>query len=346
MAEYTKKEIKEIKCLLRTAGNPVMYRKYLTISLHMKGFTNKQIAEMLDLDQHTVGSYVRIYKSQGVDGLIPQKPSGRPKFLTKEQEELVYDTISNKTPENVGFDGVKNWTARLACLWVLETFGIQYKVNGMLKLFHRINLSYTRPTYVLAKADPEKQEQFREEFEKVKRALLNGEIDHIVIEDESSIRDYQAIMKSWFPKGQQKLIRTYGKHESVKLIGIINYETGHVYVEESEEFNAQIFLNFLKNILELYPEGRIVMVLDNSKVHHAKLLNDFLEANPRLKLMFLPPYSPKMNIIEGLWGWLKDTCINNVFFDKFYKVRLAIRKFVALVNSDLAQTIDRLCVQM
>ena len=76
-------------------------------------------------------------------------------------------------------------------------------------------------------------------------------------------------MKSWFPKGEQKLIKTYGKHESVKLVGILNYETGNVYVEETEEFNAQVFLGFLRKVLALYPSGKIVMVLDNSKVHHA-----------------------------------------------------------------------------
>jgi transposase len=153
-------------------------------------------------------------------------------------------------------------------------------------------------------------------------------------------------MKSWFPKGKQRLIKTYGKHESVKLVGILNYETGKVYIEEAEEFNAQVFLDFLKQVLILHPDGKIVLVLDNSKVHHAILLNDFLEANPRLTLMFLPPYSPKLNIIEGLWGWLKDTCINNVFFAKFYQIRLAVRKFVAMVNSTPDIVIDRLCVQM
>jgi len=176
--------------------------------------------------------------------------------------------------------------------------------------------------------------------------LINGEIAHILFEDESSIRDYQAIMKSWFPRGEQRLIKTYGKHESVKLTGILNYETGKVHIEESSEFNAQVFLDFLKKVLVLYPNGKIVMVLDNSKVHHAILLKDFLNANSRLSLMFLPPYSPKMNIIEGLWGWLKDTCINNVFFDKFYKVKITIRKFVDFVNANPDETIDRLCVLM
>jgi len=153
-------------------------------------------------------------------------------------------------------------------------------------------------------------------------------------------------MKSWFPKGHQRLIKTYGKHESLKLIGILNYETGMVYVEEAEEFNALIFLGFLERTLALYPIGKIVMVLDNSKVHHAILLNDFLKNNPRLTLMFLPPYSPQLNIIEGLWGWLKDTCINNVFFAKFYQIRLVVRKFIAMVNTNPAQTIDRLCIQL
>ena len=36
------------------------------------------------------------------------------------------------------------------------------------------------------------------------------------------IRDYQAIQKTWFVKGRQKVIQTYGKHEGVKLLGILD----------------------------------------------------------------------------------------------------------------------------
>jgi hypothetical protein len=132
--------------------------------------------------------------------------------------------------------------------------------------------------------------------------LIDGEIAHILFEDESAIRDYQAIMKSWFPKGEQRLIKTYGKHESIKLIGVLNYETGKVHIEEAEEFNAQVFLDFLVKVLAWYPDGDVVMVLDNSKVHHAILLKDYLKSNPRLTLLFLPPYSPKLNIIRGSMG--------------------------------------------
>ena len=52
------------------------------------------------------------------------------------------------------------------------------------------------------------------------------------------IRDYQAIQKTWFAKGQQRIIPTYGKHEGVKLVGFLNYETGEVYVEEHQKYDA------------------------------------------------------------------------------------------------------------
>jgi transposase len=68
-------------------------------------------------------------------------------------------------------------------------------------------------------------------------------------------------------------------------------------------------------VLKKYPSDKIVMVLDNARIHHAKLIQPFLENNrERLELVYLPPYSPPLNLIEGLWKWLKETVINNVFF--------------------------------
>lgn len=177
------------------------------------------------------------------------------------------------------------------------------------------------------------------------KKLLNGDISKILFEDESMIRDYQAIMKTWFPRGRQRIIPTYGKHEGVKLVGCLDYETGHIYVEEHKKYDAEVFLGFLRNVLNLYPDGKIVMILDNAKIHHAKLLQEFLEENKeRLELVFLPPYSPNLNKIEELWGWLKDSVINNVFFHSCEEIRKAVQKFISWVNTIPQATIDRLCL--
>ena len=161
------------------------------------------------------------------------------------------------------------------------------------------------------------------------------------------IRDYQAISKTWFLKGQQRIIPTFGKHEGVKLVGIMDYETGKIYCEEHKKYDAEVFLRFLKKVLKIYSNGRIVMILDNARIHHAKLLKEFLEQNKyRLELVFLPPYSPKLNLIEGLWGWLKSSVINNVFFSNVSEIQEAIQGFIAGINEEPQVTIDRLCVQL
>lgn len=160
------------------------------------------------------------------------------------------------------------------------------------------------------------------------------------------IRDYQAIQKTWFLKGKQRIIPTYGKHEGVKLLGVLNYETGHVYCNEEKNYNAEIFLKFLENVLKLYPVGKIVMILDNARIHHAKLLKPFLQENNRLQLVFLPPYSPQFNLIEGLWGWLKSEIINNVFYTSVGEIRKAVKDFINSINQTREQIIDRLCVRM
>ncbi len=161
------------------------------------------------------------------------------------------------------------------------------------------------------------------------------------------IRDYQAIQKTWFPKGKQRIIPTYGKHRGVKLLGILNYETGHIFCKEEESYDARVFQNFLKEVLIQYPTGKIVMILDNARIHHAKLIQPFLEEHrDRLELFYLPPYSPQLNLIEGLWKWLKSEIINNVFYKDVCQIKLAVRNFIKRINLTPNVIINRLCVRL
>lgn len=161
------------------------------------------------------------------------------------------------------------------------------------------------------------------------------------------IRDYQAIGRTWFLKGKQRLIPTYGQHKGVKLIGTLDYATGDILCVEEERYDAEAFRRFLSMVLDVYPTGKIVMVLDNARIHHAKLLQPFLEVNShRLELVFLPPYSPEFNLMEGVWKWLKETVIHNVFFGSVQKIILAVREFLQDVQQRREEVIDRLCIRL
>ncbi|MGL5749213.1 MAG: transposase, partial [Paraclostridium sp.] len=93
--------------------------------------------------------------------------------------------------------------------------------------------------------------------------------------------------------------------------------------------------------------GKIVMILDNARIHHAKLIQPFLEENKsRIELMFLPAYSPELNLIEGLWGWLKSSIINNKFFKSLDGVRISIDSFIDEINKVPTNTLVRLCTKL
>ena len=177
--------------------------------------------------------------------------------------------------------------------------------------------------------------------------MLDDEIQYILFCDESMIRDYQAIHQTWFERGKQRKIKTYGKHRGVKLVGVLDYESGKIYCEEHELYDAKVFLRFLQNVLLRYPTGKIILVLDNARIHHAKLLGPFLEEQKhRLELVFLPPYSPQFNIVEGLWKWLKSSVINNVFYSTVSEIRLRVGQFMNEIMKHPHAIIDRLCVRL
>jgi len=112
-----------------------------------------------------------------------------------------------------------------------------------------------------------------------------------------------------------------------------------------EQLNSQAFELFLsERVLPHYHDRHVIMILDNGKIHHAKALQPFLEKmKDRITLMFLPPYSPRLNRIEGLWRWLKDTVICNAFLKNQQEIHDAVMKFLSLILKDVCSIRRRLC---
>lgn len=162
-------EIKMLKKLARKSKDSRMKMRYDAVRLSLEGRSYVEIGRILDATYQTISKYVKSYQKSGIEGLLIKQKSGRIKKLTNEQEQRLYECISTKLPKDVGFKPFVNWTAPLACKWVLKEFGIEFSARGMRNVFSRLKLSYTRPTYVLKKADPVKQEAFKVDFEDLKK---------------------------------------------------------------------------------------------------------------------------------------------------------------------------------
>ena len=108
------------------------------------------------------------YNNGGLDGLSPKLSQVRPAQIPEQEKELAL-VITTKTPDEVGFPNRKNWYINIVQQWVKNTWDVKYSHRGMAEVLYRLGLSFTRPTYTLAKADPKKQEQFKQDFELLKK---------------------------------------------------------------------------------------------------------------------------------------------------------------------------------
>lgn len=162
-------ELQLIENAMNTSKSTRMHIRYQVIFLHLKGYYNNQIADIVGRCEHTVGKYINDYRTHGIGGLLPTPPPGAARKLTPAQEALLVKTVSAKTPDQVGLSPYKSWNSKLVCLWVKATFNVDFTNGGMRDMLLRLGFSYTKPTYSLAKADSKKQENFKEDFEVLKK---------------------------------------------------------------------------------------------------------------------------------------------------------------------------------
>jgi transposase len=159
----------KLKRAMKENKNQRMHERYQILIMVLNGLEYKEISMLTGRSTATISNYVKAYRQGGIAGLHMNHSTGRPKKLTKEQEQQVYNTIVNNTPKDVGFPNNMNWTSPIIRTWIKNEFGVTYSDRGTRALLYRLNLSYTAPTYTLKKADPAKQELFRLQFEDLKK---------------------------------------------------------------------------------------------------------------------------------------------------------------------------------
>lgn len=155
-------ELEKVTEAMKQAKERRMYERYQAIYLHLKGRSMTAIAGILNRNRMTVSSYIHTYESGGLAALQLKCSTGAPTRLTKEQQEQLKQTIAFSVPHEVGFTAKHNWTLELIAAYVEQEWSHRYSLRGISKVMERLGLSYTKPTYTLAAADPKKQHQFAE----------------------------------------------------------------------------------------------------------------------------------------------------------------------------------------
>lgn len=155
-------ELLEVELRIKHEKQRRMFERYQTIRLYLMGNNYNQIAIITGRSDRTIRTYVQTYHEFGLDGLTMKVSTGAPERLTKDQQAKLKKIIMDYQPHELGFTAKFNWTLQIIRDYIKQEFNEPFSIRGVSKLMHRLEMSYTKPTYTLAAADEEKQKVFVE----------------------------------------------------------------------------------------------------------------------------------------------------------------------------------------
>lgn len=130
------------------------------------------------------------------------------------------------------------------------------------------------------------------------------------------------------PEDKDPILLHAPTRKSVACFGAANIGTGKLVTAFEPIFNGESFQRFLIRLIRHRSHGkRLVLVLDNAKYHHARVLQPWLHAHRSvITLMFLPPYSPELNPIERVWKLTRRLATHNRHFPTLAQVVEAVQE--------------------
>jgi transposase len=312
---------KEFLLLRELQQNERHKRNYVKITvllmLHL-GNSAENIALCLGISTGTVANYQKRYQQEGLDNYLEDNYVAYQGKLSAEEQQLLDDELES---------GIYQNTAQIVRL-VAQRFKKIYSRPGIVALLHRLGFTYKKTKTVPCEADTAKQEACVEALLALKESLTEQEALYFVdaVHPQHNTRSAYA----WIKVGQEKEIASVSGRKRLNLNGAINgLKPEEVIIREDERINAQSTWALYEQLEAQNPDKETIYVIcDNACYYRSSWLKEKLK-NSKIKQVFLPPYSPNLNLIERLWKFMRKKAIDTKFCRTFLEFREKVFEFFA-----------------
>ena len=282
------------------------------------GYRTGEVAKLFLLDEDTVTKWRNKFKKRKLfSDWLSTNTNGYAGRLTPDQERAVERYVT---------DGMVTDCKQIVA-FIKNLFVIDYTANGTTKLLHRLGFVYKQTTLIPGKLDEQAQAAFKQEYEKLRDNLPETEV--IVFGDGVHPSHNVHATKAWVKKGEQKRVPTNTGRKRLNINGVLELESMKAVVHYAETLNAQTTMELFDKIQEAYPDKKkIHLIIDNARYYKNRELQAYLRKRTcRIRVHFLPPYSPNLNFIERLWHYLKKYVIGVKRRQSFKEFEADIRDF-------------------
>lgn len=294
----------------------------------LKGHTQVAVAEIIGVKRQTVGKWMDEYRKNGLKGLqAKQKGPKKKRKLSSEQIRYLKRKIIGKQPDQLKLPFAL-WTREAVCDLIYRKYNITLSVWTVGRYLREWGFSPQKPIYRAFEQDPEAVKQWLEEEYPAIVSEAKKSNATIFWGDEMRIRSDDHRGRSYGRIGQTPVMEKTGKRFGCNMISAITNRKKLYFMIFTKKFNALMFITFLRRLQKQH-EGKIFLIIDHHPVHESKKVVQWVERyQDRIKLCYLPTYSPELNPDELLNQDVKANAVNRSIIRTNRDLTTSIRRYL------------------
>lgn len=352
----------ELIAAMKQTNDKKWYRRLKIIKLSGQQFSVPSLATIFNLSRQTIRSYIQRYNSGGLEKLRPAYGQGRDPALDWSKDQWL--ALFGQAPSQFEKlnSGAQNWTQALMVQYLADYHQIKVTQPAISTMLKRVGLKWKRAKLRIKSPDPLYVVK-RQRLDCLKEKAQNGRLTSRAATHPPPEPAKPALLfyldstdLHWCPDpgqtygepGKQLKIDTPGYDNPwLALFGSLAFPVGEGVYSIHEHKRHQELIYHLQLLMDTYPDYFLFIVLDNASAHTTGNVVSFCaEHQTQLELVFLPTYSPHLNLIERLWRVLRHQVTRTQFFDSLDALAKAVvrwfelypfSKFCSLMGVDQSQ---------
>jgi transposase len=305
----------ELRYLRFNHPHPHVQTKMEALLLKAHDIPHHLIASITGKCENTIRTYFAEFKEGGIASLQQLNFYTPQSALTSKQDEI-----------KAHFEKELPATLKQASAAIEKITGIKRSLSQVRTFLLDLGMDRRKVGSIPAKADVEKQKQFLAEQMKprLQEAKENKRVVYFIDAAHFVLAPFLGFLWCFV----RVFIQAAPGRQRFNVLGALNAVTHQLITVTNESYiNAQSVCELLRKIAEQQLNIPITLILDNARYQKCQLVAE-LAKQLNIELLYLPSYSPNLNLIERLWKFVKKTCLNNVYHENFIVFRAAIENLL------------------
>lgn len=328
--ECSSSELADIDGALHEEGIKRKFRrKLMALKMRASGVPLKMIASSLGVSERTLSNYTSEYRSGGLAATMEDRAYSPDSSIEPHWELLESDFRR----EPVG-------CAKQARVRIIKLTGITLSPSQTRRVMTKLGMRYRKAGQIPGKADGQLQLEF-----------LDKELRPKLDEAKAGKRKVFFVDASHFVMGAvlgmlwcftRVFVRGAAGRKRYNVLAALDSQTREVTTVSNDSYiTAPTVCELFTKLREKHPSIPITLVLDNARYQKCQMVCAKAEKLD-IELLYLPPYSPNLNIIERLWKHVKQSCLKNTYHENFGSFCEAIDSEIQKVNTTLREELASL----